>query len=148
MDIWVCSVTFESMVKPFGFHICPGNTVMGHYLSQNCGEHPDSKWTTSGHRHAVLATDIGMKPQVATRLPDDFIAVVSAKQAGELSSVGIWRWVPSDVVTDWAMPMSRPTMASVAARSKAGWEAVKLTCQRPARSMVNLAEPVAAMSLH
>ena len=148
MDVWVYSVTFESAVRQLRFHICPGNTMMGRYLSQNCGERPDSKRTTSGHRHAVLTADIGMKPQLATRLPDDFIAVVSAKQAGELSSVGIWRWVPSDVVTDWAMPMSRPTMAPVAARSKTGWEAVKLTCQRPARSRVTLAEPVAAMSLH
>lgn len=56
-------VTFELMVKQLRFHICPGNTMMGCYLSQNCGERPDSKRTTSGHRHAVLATDIGMKPR-------------------------------------------------------------------------------------
>jgi hypothetical protein len=44
------------MVKQLRLHVCPENTMMGRYLSQNCGERPDSKPLPAG-------TDIGMKPQ-------------------------------------------------------------------------------------
>src|SRR5674476_1521053 len=65
-----------------------------------------------------------------------------------LSRGGIRRCAPFVVVTDWATPMTRPTAAPVDCRSNAGAGVVKLTCHRPARSRVTLADVAAVISAH
>ena len=55
---------------------------------------------------------------------------------------------PSDIAAVWVTPMSKPTALSVAERSNFAAGLVKLTNQRPERSLVTRADDAVSMSIH